>query len=124
MTEWGLSDKAFWDVRFEDIDFEKPLTNLIWITSLLSIIVTFVVSKLIIPNMNGDTNSWWVLATIISCGTLGAAIIPEFTKIFTRGKLWYIPLSRGCRLSSIIIWYFSKWGCISIKCIGYPYAVF
>jgi len=74
----------------EDIDFEKPLTNLIWITSLLSIIVTFVVSKLIIPNMNGDTNSWWVLATIISCGTLGAAIIPEFTKIFTSPNSYHV----------------------------------
>jgi K(+)-stimulated pyrophosphate-energized sodium pump len=67
----------------EDLDFEKPLTNLIWITSLLSIIVTFAVSKLIIPDLNGNTDSWWVLATIISCGTLGAALIPEFTKFFT-----------------------------------------
>lgn len=70
----------------EDIDFERPLTNLIWITSVLSIVVTFAVSKLIISNLHGNTNSWWVLSTIISCGTLGAALIPEFTKIFTSPK--------------------------------------
>jgi K(+)-stimulated pyrophosphate-energized sodium pump len=74
----------------EDIDFEKPLTNLIWITSLLSIMVTFAVSKLIIPDLNGDTNSWWVLATIISLGTLGAAVIPEFTKIFTSPNSFHV----------------------------------
>lgn len=70
----------------EDIDFEAPLSNLVWITSVLSIIVTFIVSKIMIPDLNGDTSSWWVLATIISCGTLGAALIPEFTKIFTSPK--------------------------------------
>lgn len=74
----------------EDLDFEKPLTNLIWITSLLSILVTFGVSKLIIPDLNGDTDSWWVLATIISCGTLGAALIPEFTKFFTSPHSFHV----------------------------------
>ncbi len=73
-----------------DIDFEKPLTNLIWITSVLSIIVTFVVSKLIISDLLGNTNSWWVLSTIISCGTLGAALIPEFTKKFTSPKSLHV----------------------------------
>ena len=70
----------------DDLDFEAPLTSLVWITSGLSIIVTFIASKLLIPNLNGDTNMWWILATIISCGTLGAAIIPEFTKLFTSPK--------------------------------------
>ncbi len=70
----------------EDIDFEQPLTNLVWITSLLSIAVTYAVSYLMIPNLNGDTNMWWILSSIISCGTLGAALIPEFTKLFTSPK--------------------------------------
>jgi K(+)-stimulated pyrophosphate-energized sodium pump len=70
----------------EDIDFEAPLTSLVWITSILSIIVTFCASYILIPNLNGNTDMWWILSTIISCGTLGAAIIPEFTKIFTSPK--------------------------------------
>ena len=74
----------------EDLDFERPLTNLIWITSLLSILITFIASKIVIPNLNGDTNSWWVLSSIISCGTLGAALIPEFTKIFTSPKSTHV----------------------------------
>ncbi|MFN8251397.1 MAG: sodium-translocating pyrophosphatase [Ferruginibacter sp.] len=86
---------AFWINNFisnamyghkEDIDFERPLTNLVWITSLLSIIVTFIVSRILIPDLNGNSNMWWVLASIISCGTIGAALIPEFTKIFTSPK--------------------------------------
>lgn len=70
----------------EDMDFEVPLTNLVWITSLLSIVVTFAASAVLIPDLGGDTNMWWILSTIISCGTLGAALIPEFTKIFTSPK--------------------------------------
>lgn len=86
---------AFWINRIisnslygnkEDLDFEAPLTHLVWITSILSIIVTYIVSYMLIPNLNGNTNMWWILSTIISCGTLGAAIIPEFTKIFTSPK--------------------------------------
>jgi K(+)-stimulated pyrophosphate-energized sodium pump len=70
----------------EELDFEVPLTNLVWITSLLSIAVTFGASALLIPDLNGNTDMWWILSTIISCGTLGAALIPEFTKIFTSPK--------------------------------------
>ncbi len=70
----------------ENFDFERPLTNLIWITSLLSIAVTFLVSWLLLPDLNGNTNMWWILSSIISCGTIGAALIPEFTKIFTSPK--------------------------------------
>lgn len=90
---------AFWINSFisealyskkEDIDFEAPLTQLVWITSILSIIVTFVVSKIMIPDINGNPNMWWILATIISCGTFGAAIIPEFTKIFTSPKSTHV----------------------------------
>ncbi len=70
----------------EDLDFEMPLTNLVWITSILSIVVTFASSYFLIPDLNGNTDMWWILSAIISCGTLGAAIIPEFTKIFTSPK--------------------------------------
>ncbi len=71
-------------------NFESPLTTLIWITSLISIIITYIVSFLMIRNLTIGgivyTNLWWQLATIISCGTLAAAIIPEFTKAFTSSK--------------------------------------
>ena len=70
----------------DDIDFEKPLTSLVWITSILSIIVTFIASYLLIPDLGGNKDIWWILSIIISCGTLGAALIPEFTKIFTSTK--------------------------------------
>ncbi len=69
------------------LDFEAPLTNLVWLTSILSIIMTFGVSYYMLGiNKTGGENLWLVLATIISCGTLGAALIPEFTKIFTSPK--------------------------------------
>lgn len=68
----------------DDIDFEKPLTTLVWITSVLSIIVTFIASYFMIGSMSN--NLWLTLSIIISCGTLGAALIPEFTKIFTSPK--------------------------------------
>lgn len=67
----------------EDLDFEKPLTSLIWIASALSIVVTFVVSYLQLGEMG---SLWWQLGLIISCGTLGAALIPEITKVFTSPK--------------------------------------
>ena len=68
----------------QDFDFEVPLTSLVWITSLLSIAVTFGVSYVMIGGMSEDL--WWKLSVIISCGTLAAALIPEFTKIFTSSK--------------------------------------
>ncbi len=76
--------------NISDIDFEKPLTNLVWITSILSIIATFLVSYFLIgPGSILGTvseNLWIILSVIISSGTLGAALIPEFTKIFTSPK--------------------------------------
>ncbi len=66
------------------LDFEAPLTNLVWLTSILSICMTYGVSYWLLANLGG--NLWLILATIISCGTLGAALIPEFTKIFTSPK--------------------------------------
>ncbi len=68
-------------VRTKKFDFEDPLTNLVWTTSILSIIMTFSVSKWLLAPLGG--NLWLILSIIISCGTLGAALIPEFTKIFT-----------------------------------------
>lgn len=67
------------------IDFESPLTRLVWITSGLSIIVTYAVSYWLLGGLE-DKNLWLVLSTIISCGTLGAALIPELTKVFTSPK--------------------------------------
>ncbi|MBV9742510.1 MAG: sodium/proton-translocating pyrophosphatase, partial [Acidobacteriia bacterium] len=67
----------------EKMNFEAPLTTLVWLTSLLSIVLTFVVSYLMIPVLNGDDTLWWKLAIVISCGTLAGAIIPEFVKVFT-----------------------------------------
>ena len=94
---------AFWinryisNVRYadkDDLDFEVPLTNLIWITSILSIIVTYAISFVLIgpDTVLGADNGglWWILSTIISCGTLGAALIPEFTKIFTSPKSLHV----------------------------------
>ncbi|MBV9499514.1 MAG: sodium-translocating pyrophosphatase [Acidobacteriaceae bacterium] len=65
------------------MNFEAPLTSLVWITSLLSIALTYVVSYLMIPNLLGDTSLWWKLSSVITCGTLAGAVIPELVKVFT-----------------------------------------
>jgi K(+)-stimulated pyrophosphate-energized sodium pump len=72
--------------RYKNVDkmnFEAPLTSLVWITSIVSVVITFIVSKLTIPALSGNENLWWKLAVIISCGTLAGAIIPELVKVFT-----------------------------------------
>ena len=74
----------------ESLDFEKPLTSLIWIASVLSIAVTYIVSYIQLGNIAGNPNLWWQLASIISMGTLGAALIPEITKIFTSPKSGHV----------------------------------
>jgi len=71
----------------KDFDFEAPLTHLVWITSAISIAVTFFASKLLLGDFQDANNApqpalWWVLSVIISCGTVAGALIPEFTKIF------------------------------------------
>src|SRR5205823_3118579 len=73
-ARYGNSDK---------MNFETPLTSLVWMTSIVSVVITYIVSHLIIPDLGGDTTLWWKLATIISCGTLAGAIIPELVKVFT-----------------------------------------
>jgi K(+)-stimulated pyrophosphate-energized sodium pump len=66
-----------------EMNFEAPLTSLVWITSIVSIALTYVVSHYIIPTLGTDSSQWWKLATIISCGTLAGALIPELVKVFT-----------------------------------------
>ncbi|HEY8185678.1 MAG TPA: sodium-translocating pyrophosphatase, partial [Pyrinomonadaceae bacterium] len=69
--------------RADTMNFEAPLTSLVWITSIVSVVITFIVSYLTIPTLGTDPTQWWKLATIISCGTLAGAIIPELVKVFT-----------------------------------------
>jgi K(+)-stimulated pyrophosphate-energized sodium pump len=65
------------------MNFEAPLTSLVWITSIISVVLTYVVSYLMIPVLGGDSTLWWKLASIITCGTLAGAVIPELVKVFT-----------------------------------------
>src|SRR5271170_5422136 len=65
------------------MDFEGPLTSLVWMTSIISIALTYLVSSQMIPNLAGDTTLWWKLSSVITCGTLAGAIIPELVKVFT-----------------------------------------
>jgi K(+)-stimulated pyrophosphate-energized sodium pump len=74
----------------DEMDFETPLTSLVWITSIVSIALTYIVSYLMLPNLNGDTTLWWKLASIISCGTLAGALIPELVKVFTSTKSTHV----------------------------------
>jgi K(+)-stimulated pyrophosphate-energized sodium pump len=66
-----------------EMNFETPLTSLVWITSVVSITITYFISWIIIPELSGDATLWWKLASIISCGTLAGAVIPELVKVFT-----------------------------------------
>jgi K(+)-stimulated pyrophosphate-energized sodium pump len=73
----------------DEMDFEAPLTSLVWITSIVSIILTFIVTRMMIPTL-GDGTLWWKLASIISCGTLAGALIPELVKVFTSTKSTHV----------------------------------
>ena len=85
----GLSyfvNEAVAKARYQNVDkmnYETPLTTLVWLTSIISIGATYVVSYLMIPDIGGDSSMWWKLSTIITCGTLAGAVIPEFVKVFT-----------------------------------------
>ncbi|MBK5257386.1 MAG: sodium-translocating pyrophosphatase [Vicinamibacteria bacterium] len=70
-------------LKADKMNFEAPLTSLVWLTSILSVAVTYIVSYLMIPDLAGDSSLWWKLSSIITCGTLAGAIIPELVKIFT-----------------------------------------
>jgi K(+)-stimulated pyrophosphate-energized sodium pump len=65
------------------MNFETPLTTLVWLTSLVSVALTYTVSYFLIPSLGGDGSLWWKLSTVITCGTLAGAIIPELVKVFT-----------------------------------------
>jgi K(+)-stimulated pyrophosphate-energized sodium pump len=66
-----------------EMNFEAPLTSLVWLTSIISIAITYLISYFVIPTLGSDDSQWWKLATIISCGTLAGALIPELVKAFT-----------------------------------------
>ena len=86
-------NKAYCKAKYagkDSLDFEKPLTSLVWFASVLSIVVTYIVSYMQLGNIVGHPNLWWQLASIISMGTLGAALIPEITKIFTSHKSGHV----------------------------------
>ena len=81
----------------QDFDFEEPLTHLVWITSAVSIVVTFVASYLLLAKQSGmDPNFWWVLSAIISCGTVAGAVIPEVTKVFTSTNSQHVKEVTTC----------------------------
>jgi K(+)-stimulated pyrophosphate-energized sodium pump len=84
----GIIAKARY-ANSEEMDFEAPLTSLVWLTSIVSIILTYIVTYLMIPNL-GDGTLWWKLASIISCGTLAGAVIPELVKVFTSTKSGHV----------------------------------
>jgi K(+)-stimulated pyrophosphate-energized sodium pump len=85
----GLSyfvNEAIAKSRYRDADkmnFEAPLTTLVWLTSIVSVVITYIVSYFLIPTLGGDDSLWWKLSTVITCGTLAGAIIPELVKVFT-----------------------------------------
>ena len=63
--------------------FEAPLTLLVWVTSIVSVVLTYLLSLLLIPDLGGNSSLWWQLSTVVTCGTLAGAIIPELVKVFT-----------------------------------------
>jgi len=69
--------------KADRFNFEAPLTQLVWLTSFVSVGLTYLLSRFVIPDLNGNTDLWWQLSTVITCGTLAGAIIPEMVKIFT-----------------------------------------
>ena len=85
----------------KDFDFEAPLTHLVWLTSFVSIIITFIASKLLLGDFTDATGTaqpalWWVLSVIISCGTVAGALIPEFTKIFVSTNSRHVKEVTNC----------------------------
>ena len=79
-------NEAVAKARYQNVDkmnYETPLTTLVWLTSILSIGATYLVSYYMIPELGGDPTMWWKLSTVITCGTLAGAVIPELVKIFT-----------------------------------------
>jgi K(+)-stimulated pyrophosphate-energized sodium pump len=69
-------------VNADNMNYESPLTSLVWLTSIVSVALTYLVSWMLLPDL-GDGSLWWKLSTVITCGTLAGAIIPELVKVFT-----------------------------------------
>ena len=79
-------NEALAKAQYQNVDkmnYEAPLTRLVWLTSIVSVVLTYAASYVLIPDLGGDPTLWWKLSTIITCGTLAGAIIPELVKIFT-----------------------------------------
>ena len=79
-------NEAWAKSKYSNVDkmnFETPLTTLVWLTSFVSVGLTYLVSSLLIPTLGGDMSLWWKLSSVITCGTLAGAIIPELVKVFT-----------------------------------------
>jgi K(+)-stimulated pyrophosphate-energized sodium pump len=86
-------NEAITKARFgtaKKMNFEQPLTQLVWVTSIVSMVSTYVVSYLLIPDLGHDKTLWWKLSSIITCGTLAGALIPEMIKIFTSTKSGHV----------------------------------
>ncbi|MSU60814.1 MAG: sodium-translocating pyrophosphatase [Pedosphaera sp.] len=95
----GISKAKFGGLK--DFDFEAPLTHLVWITSAVSIAVTFVASKMLLGDFKDASGAvlpdlWWVLSVIISCGTVAGAVIPEFTKVFVSTSCKHVREVTNC----------------------------
>ncbi len=91
----GLTQAKFGGLK--DFDFEAPLTHLVWITSAVSIVFTFLASYFLLSKQTGiNPELWWVLSAIISCGTVAGAVIPEFTKVFTSTKSQHVKEVTTC----------------------------
>jgi K(+)-stimulated pyrophosphate-energized sodium pump len=79
-------NEFFAKAKYQNLDkmnYEAPLTSLVWLTSVISIAATYALSYFMIPSLDGDSSMWWKLSTVITCGTLAGAIIPELVKVFT-----------------------------------------
>ena len=113
-------------------NFETPLTTLVWLTSFISIAMTYLLSALLVPSLQGDSTLWWKLSTIITCGTIAAALIPELVKVFTSVNSGHVrEILTASReggaslniLSGIVAGYFSAYwmgmAIIALMAIGY-----
>ena len=91
----GISAAKYGSLK--DFDFEAPLTHLVWLTSAISIVITFAASYFVLAHQTGiDPALWWVLSVIISCGTIAGAVIPEFTKIFVSTNSRHVKEVTNC----------------------------
>jgi K(+)-stimulated pyrophosphate-energized sodium pump len=113
-------------------NFETPLTTLVWLTSFISIAMTYLLSYLLVPSLQGDSTLWWKLSTIITCGTIAGALIPELVKVFTSVNSGHVrEILTASReggaslniLSGIVAGYFSAYwmgmAIIALMAIGY-----